>query len=470
MKMNREPRDKNDPISGREAAVRAIRAAYDRHRYVGDVIAALRAQHRLAPREHGLAMEVALGTMRHTLTLEHILCALATYSPERSSLATRAILNCAVYQIVWTDRIPLPAIVDESVDLARLLVSDGAARLVNALLRRVCDAVVERRSVFVPHDPNRVRVSWDYACEFRSAVLPDPAVDLVRHIAIATGEHPERMARLVEHFGLETAERIAWASQALPPTVIWPNTMRLDAAAFQECVRREVDPHATFVGEAAVVVPGARIGEAALLREGMAYVQDGTSRFAAEFVAARRGERVVDLCAAPGGKAITMALSMGNEGELVACDVSEERMRRAASNFMRLGLTCVRCIRFDPGASPPLESGQYDAVLADVPCSNSGVIARRPEARFDRSEKKSAWLRNTQVRLLQQGAGLLRAGGRLIYSTCSIDREENEDVVAAFLRDHADFRLDEQVTRLPNWGASASEWRDGGYVARLIRA
>lgn len=470
MRMNREPRDKNTPISGREAAVRAIRAAYDRHRYVGDVIAVLRAQQRLAPREHGLAMEVALGTMRHTITLEHILCALATYEPARSSLATRATLNCAVYQIAWTDRMPLPAIVDESVDLARLLVSDGAARLVNALLRRVCDAVVERRGVFVPHDPTRIRVSWDRACVFRCPVLPVPETDLERHVAIATGEHPSRFMQLVARFGLETAERIAWASQALPPTVIWPNTLRLDPAVFRERVWREIDPHAVFAGECAAVVPGARIGEAALLRDGLAYVQDGTSHFAAEFVAARSKERVVDLCAAPGGKAITMALSMKNEGELIACDVSEERMRRAASNFTRLGLTCVRCVSLDLHAPPPLESGAYDAVLADVPCSNSGVIARRPEARFDRSEKKAAWLRNTQMRLLQQGADLLRAGGRLIYSTCSIDREENEEIVTAFLRERSDLRLDEEITRLPNWGPAASDWRDGGYVARLTRS
>lgn len=468
--MNRQPRDKHEPISGREAAVRAVRAAYDRHRYVGDVIAALRSQHRLAPREHGLAMEIALGTMRHSITLEHVLCALATYEPERSSLATRAILNSAVYQAAWTDRIPLPAIVDESVDLARLLVSDGAARLVNALLRRVCDAIVERRVAYAPRDPTLLRVSWAQACKFRTAVLPDPIADFDAHVAIAAGEDPQRFRKLVTLFGRESAEQVAWASQALPPTVLWPNTLRIDTDTFQERVKREIDAEAAFVGDAAVVVPGARIGEASLLHEGLAYVQDGTSHFAAEFAAAQPGEHVVDLCAAPGGKAITMALSMRDKGELAACDVSEERMRRAMSNFAKLGLTCVRCVPLDPHASPPLEKEAFDVVLADVPCSNSGVIARRPEARFDRNERKADWLHKTQMQLLESAADLARPGGRVIYSTCSIDREENEDIVAEFLRTDARFRLDAENTRLPTWGPEPGNWQDGGYVARLLRS
>lgn len=467
--MNRQPRDKNEPISGREAAVRAVRAAYDRHRYVGDVIAALRSQHRLAPREHGLAMEIALGTMRHTITLEHVLCSLATYEPERSSLATRAILNSAVYQAAWTDRIPLPAIVDESVDLARLLVSDGAARLVNALLRRVCDAIVERRVAWTPRDTRQIRVSWGAACSFRTPVLPDPTAEIDHHIALATGESPRRFNVLVKRFGRESAEQISWASQALPPTVMWPNTLRIDTKSFQERVRQEVDADAAFVGPAAVVVPGARVGEATLLHEGYAYVQDGTSHFAAEFADAHPGERVVDLCAAPGGKAITMALAMQNHGELAACDVSEERMRRAASNFAKLGLSCVQCVPLEAHAPPPLERESYDIVLADVPCSNSGVIARRPEARFDNNERKSDWLRNTQLRLIGYAADLLRSGGRLIYSTCSIDQEENSEIVTEFLSNDARFRLDVENTRLPNWGPNPADWRDGGYVARLIR-
>ncbi|MBL8879265.1 MAG: hypothetical protein JNG88_09115 [Phycisphaerales bacterium] len=468
--MNRQPRDKNEPISGRESAVRAVRAAYDRHRYVGDVLAALRSQHRLAPREHGLAMEIALGTMRHTVTLEHVLCTLAKYEPGRSSLATRAILNSAVYQAAWTDRIPLPAIVDESVDLARLLVSDGAARLVNALLRRVCDAIVERRTAFIPRDPSQLRVSWHQACKFRTAILPDPNDDPDAYVAVAAGEIPARYHKLVTRFGRESAEQIVWASQALPPTVLWPNTLRTDVETFQERVKQEIDADAAFVGDAAVVVPGARIGEASLLHEGLAYVQDGTSHFAAEFAAAQPGERVVDLCAAPGGKAITMALSMRDKGELAACDISEERMRRAVSNFAKLGLSCVRCVPLEAHLPPPLEKDAYDVVLADVPCSNSGVIARRPEARFDQNERKSYWLQDTQLRLLGYAADLTRSGGRLIYSTCSIDREENEDIVAEFLSKDSRYRLDTENTRLPNWGPEPGNWQDGGYVARLIRS
>jgi 16S rRNA (cytosine967-C5)-methyltransferase len=161
---------------------------------------------------------------------------------------------------------------------------------------------------------------------------------------------------------------------------------------------------------------------------------------------------------------------MQDRGEIVACDIVAERLARVGENAARLGLTCVRPERIAGDADLYGALGEFDAVLIDAPCSNTGVIARRPEARFGLTPARLASLVMLQRDLLRRAAACVRAGGRLVYSTCSIEPQENEEVVQAFLRENRGWRFVDSQTALPRWGAKLTEWRDGGFVARLERA
>jgi 16S rRNA (cytosine967-C5)-methyltransferase len=461
--MSHEP-----PRTARELAVQAILAAEAGERYVADMLAEARGT--MDSRDAGLAREIALGVTRHAVTLNHILRRVADYDPLHTHSSLRAILSAAAFEAVWLDRVPLFAAVNEAVDLARAMRGRAAAGMVNAILRRLAGAITERRAVWTPGDARRVRVSWSEACVFSHEVLPAPdAQPAYSHIAAATGESTQRFATWVSRYGEQSAEQIAWASQAVPPIVLQRNALRLSAAEFESSLREYFGDDADVTGEAAFLPPSARLTELPAFSRGAAFAQDATAHAAAAAVQAMPGERILDLCAAPGGKSIALAIAMRDQGEVVACDDDARRLERVGENAARLGLSCIRS-RVIRGVDARQDGlGLFDAVLVDAPCSNSGVLARRPEARGRINDRNLAGLHSLQLGLLTQAAALVKPGGRLVYSTCSIEPAENEQVVAAFATAHDGWICEASELTLPAWGPRGADWRDGGFFARLRR-
>jgi 16S rRNA (cytosine967-C5)-methyltransferase len=464
--------DDPGPLSGRAAAFRAVLAALRGHGFVQETLARFRVQQRLDRREIALAMEISLGAVRHVLTIEHVLRAVANYDVRRVNPALRAILLSAGFQIIWMHRIPEFAAVDQAVALARQQASRRAAGMANAVLRNLTRAIDQRRTVWERLNPRHIRVSWDRACSFRVDVLPAPsdAQRRLAHVAAATGERPARFRTLVERFGKEHAEAAAWASQALPVTVLHPNTLRINAGDFQDRVRQTFGEQAECTSDGVFLPPTVSVVDTALFRDGLAYVQDMTARAAALLLDARSGESVLDFCAAPGGKSIVLAHQVGDRGEVLACDASPARLERVDANVRRLGLTSVRThlIR-TPDVSDSELTGAFDAALVDVPCSNSGVLARRPEARLGLTGEKLDSLVALQDALLRRAAASVRSGGRLVYSTCSIEPEENERVLERFLAEKPVWKQLIARLTLPQWGPCLSDWRDGGFAALLVQ-
>jgi len=435
---------------------------------------------RLDDRESALAREVALGTLRHLITLRHVLSHVARYNPRTVSPALKAILYSGAYQVIWMDRMPPFAAVHEAVSLTHRVVGARSAGMVNAVLRRLTEHIAQRRTTWQHYDASLVRVSWDSACAFALAVLPEASAQRdawLRHIAAAAAERTPRLATLVSRFGKRSAERIAWASQATPALVVQRNALRIGVEALARRVRELFGDAASVTNDGIFLPSGAAVLDTSLFRDGLVYVQDSGARNAARCLEVQPGERVLDLCAAPGGKTAALAIDMRDRGEVVACDISANRLQLVDQNVTRLGITCVQSWllpRDDwrrpsdlPEDSPLREP--FDAVLVDVPCSNSGVIARRPEARFRLGRAYLQSLVPLQRRLLQQAAACVRPGGRLVYSTCSIEPAENEDIVADFVSIMSGWSVEHQQLTLPNWGPTPEEWRDGGFVARLRR-
>jgi len=198
-----------------------------------------------------------------------------------------------------------------------------------------------------------------------------------------------------------------------------------------------------------------------LLKSGQIYLQDPATRLPIELLAPQPGEKVLDLCAAPGGKTSVIAEQMQNQGRLIAHDPDPARLGRVVENAARLGLSCVTTAR-TPGEIDA--AGPYDAILVDAPCSNTGVFRRRVEARWRLTESELTRLADTQRRLLADAARRLKPGGRIVYSTCSLEAADNEDIVAAFLAAHPDFACDSRRLLTP-----IADGVDGAFAARLRR-
>jgi 16S rRNA (cytosine967-C5)-methyltransferase len=192
-------------------------------------------------------------------------------------------------------------------------------------------------------------------------------------------------------------------------------------------------------------------------RDGWFYIQDPSTLLAARELGAQPGEIILDLCAAPGGKTTFIAQLINNDGQIIACDISDERLKLVQENCARLGVTCVETVsafRF------PLSA--FDRVLVDAPCSNTGVMRRRVDLRWRISPEEILRLRQTQLDLLKLAATKLKPGGILVYSTCSLEPEENSEVVKEFLREHKNFKLESERELLP-----FADNVDGAFVARL---
>ncbi len=460
--------DHDPTLNARHAAYLAVHNVLTRRGFAADMLATLRQEGRIAGRDAALATEIALGAIRRLITIEHVLPRVAEYEPRQADPELRALLATAAYQLIWMHRVPDFAAVNETVTIANRIIKRRGGATVNAILRRLTRALDARDAQWAPADPALIRTSWTGATRFNQAVLPLGG-GFDAQLAAAAGERLERVRTLVERFGAQDAERIAWASQARPALVVHRNPLKLTQPEFHAAIQSTF-PDAAMNDDTAFLPSGAGLLDSELFRTGGAYVQDTTARQAALLLAAQPDERVLDLCAAPGGKTAAIGITLQNRGEIVACDIAPQRLMQVAANVDRLGLDCVRTRLLDEDDEAVTESlGEFDAAIVDTPCSNTGVIARRPEARLGLDEQKVASLTSLQMTLLRQAAQRVRVGGRLVYSTCCLEPAENCEMIARFLANHPQWRLLTEDLSLPNWGPQASDWRDGGFAALIHR-
>ncbi|TWT45872.1 Ribosomal RNA small subunit methyltransferase B [Phycisphaerae bacterium RAS1] len=455
--------------TSRDAALAAAHTAFSGEGYAAGVIGEMRRAGGLSARDLDFSQELALGAVRRALTLRHIVRTLAPYDEKRTAPIVQSALLIGAYQLVCMGGVPDFAAVNETVATVRRFVNDRAASMINAVLRRVAGGVVERGVAWTGDDTALVRTGWSTATRFNSPVLPETS-SRAEHLSAATGQRTAYFQQLAQTYGDEPAAAISWASQAAPAMFLHPNRLKFTPDEFAAAVRSEYGDAADMRDGCAALAPGAGVAASGHLREGQVFVQDASAAAAARAAQAAPGQRVLDLCAAPGGKTCAMALDMENRGEIVACDVSADRIARVRQNAERLGLTCVQTVVLD-AATADLTGrlGAFDVVLVDAPCSNSGVIARRPEARFRLDARNMQMLVNLQARLLQQAAGCVKPGGSVVYSTCSIESVENRQLVEAFLATGVPLTIEADELTLPAWGPRPGDWRDGGYWTRLRR-
>ncbi|HEY8394051.1 MAG TPA: 16S rRNA (cytosine(967)-C(5))-methyltransferase RsmB [Thermaerobacter sp.] len=399
--------------SGREAAFLALLAAERGDAYVDQALSRVLARSGLPERERSLATELAYGVARRLGSLDWGLARFARRPPARWDPPVRVAIRMGAYQLWHLDRIPAHAAVDESVELVRRHGPAYAAGFVNAVLRAAA------------------RVRWE------DLPIPPPAADPAGHLAIAEAHPRWLVERWLRRLGAEETAALLAANNRVPVLSARINRLRAEPQGLRqelEQVGAAVQP-GRYLPEALRLGHGVHPAELAAFREGRLTWQDESSMLAVHVLDPQPGETVIDVAAAPGGKSTHIAERMGDRGRVVACDIDAGRLEKVEENARRLGLRSVELLVLDGRRLPDRFAGAADRVLADVPCTGLGVIARRPDLRWRKSPDDIAALAVLQRELLAAAAACLKPGGVLVYSTCTTEPEENQDVVTAFLRE-----------------------------------
>jgi 16S rRNA (cytosine967-C5)-methyltransferase len=421
----------------------------------------------VSPADAALAMELAHGVERRRRTLDAVIRAYSDQPGRQPPDAVQQVLRLGAYQIVFLDRVPDFAAVNEAVSVCRGRRA-AFAGFVNAVLRAICRGISDPQDGPVPLERGVIAQSPDRFRRFDRDVLAGPSDDEGAFLADACSLNDDLAARWLKRAGsLPAAFTQAMQVNARPLVVMRVNLSRTTvAAALADLAGAGVRAAAHENGLSVVLLDHVNVAALAAFNQGLVTPQDPTATAVARALNVAPGMRVLDFCAAPGAKTTHLGELMGGRGEIVAVDVSPEKLDRIAEAARRCGLEgIVRTMAADQVAS--LGEGSFDRILVDAPCSNTGVLARRVEARWRFSAESLRRLAGDQRNILLLAATFLSPGGRLVYSTCSTEPEENQAVVRAFLKKHGRLRLLDEKLTLPLGFVPAQQCHDGGYWAAM---
>lgn len=361
-------------------------------------------------------------------------------------------LRVALYQIMFLDRIPDHAAVNEAVEFVKKLQGQKPADLTNAILRNII------------RSKNGIR-------------YPDSNEDVIGYLG-AYYSHPAWMVkRYLERFGQEETEKLLLANNEKPYLTLRINAIKTNAEEFKrllESVNLKYRP-GKYLTEFVQLQNLTNITAWEYFGKGYFNIQDESAGLACRLLDVKPGMNVLDMCAAPGGKTAYLGSLMNNTGKITALDRYDARLNLVRSNNTRLGLTCVSTIEFD---ALNFESAPFDRVLADVPCSGSGTLSKKPDIKWKKDVFDLRQMSEIQTNLINKAAALVKPGGVLVYSTCSIEPEENFFIVKKFLENHTHFKLDSAKDKFPDEIVDENgciqtyphiHQMDGAFSAKLIR-
>jgi 16S rRNA (cytosine967-C5)-methyltransferase len=409
-KNNSSAGDEKGDTNARSAALEALKEVEEREAYLNLVLNRILSGISLSDAERSLFTELAYGVMQRRNTLDWVLSLFLNRPMEKLTIWIRNILRMGVYQLLYLPRIPDSAAVDEAVKLAYRYGHRGVAGLVNAVLRKVS---AEKGSL-----------PWPSREE-------NPALYLsLRH------SYPLWMVeRWMENMGFEEAEAFCAAGNKVPPLTVRTNTLKLSKAELKK--RLELEgvgaEDLVYAPEGLHLKLNKRLVELESFREGLFQVQGESSMLVAPLLNPQPGESVLDLCSAPGGKAVHLGILMQNRGNIVAADLYPQRLKLVQDAARRQGIDIINIEKLDGRSVDPDKEGAFQRVLADVPCSGLGVIRRKGDLKWRRRPEDISSLSELQLQLLKGAFKYLCRGGVLLYSACTTEPEETTGVIEKFL-------------------------------------
>jgi 16S rRNA (cytosine967-C5)-methyltransferase len=380
---------------------------------------------RLEPVNAGLVTELVYGTIQRKATLDWILDQFLKQGISKLEIWVLDLLRMSLYQIWFLDRIPERAAIHEGVEIAKKRGHQGISGMVNGVLRNI---VRQKSIIRFPEDQGAVkRIALEHS-------------------------HPEWMVeRWIELFGEQQAEEICKHNNIPPKVAIRVNTLRMTREQLLQAMLNEgIEAEPSPIHPAGIVIQRGNIAKSRWFQEGFCTIQDESSMLVSQLLAPRAGSKVLDCCAAPGGKTTHLAELMGNDGSIIAADLHRHKIDLIRSNAERLGTGIIRPILLDARELHKKlnEEGGFDFILLDAPCSGLGVIRRKPDIKWTKTVRDINEIVRLQEAIIESAAQLVKPDGALVYSTCTIDPSENEQLIARFLEKHPDFSLDAEAYKL----------------------
>jgi 16S rRNA (cytosine967-C5)-methyltransferase len=427
-------------------ADRLLTDSFKRYRYLSSL-------------DRSFLTELTYGVIRWRGKLDWVIRDFSKIPFGKIELETLNILRLGLYQILFLSRTPSSAAVNESVELAKHIRGKGGAGFVNAVLR---SAIRQRDGIS----------------------YPDMTEDAALHISVLQSHPLWLVQRWVREMGTEETLKICTFNNQISPLTLRTNTLKINRQDLVGTLKEKgLEPFPTVFSEEGIVLEDSPpTSELPFLKEGLYVIQDEASQLVDSVFDPKPGERILDACAAPGGKTTHMAQKMENLGEIYALDVSKAKLDLLEGMSQRLGIKIAKTIKGDAARPLPIpREMKFDRILADVPCSGFGTLRRNPDLKWRRGQEDIQRLSELQFSILRNLGSYVKKGGVIVYSTCTVFHEENEDVVGRFLTEKPEFnvdRIDTIVSEKCRRFISDSFFKtfppqdrmDGFFVARMIRS
>ncbi len=450
--------DSKSAQSSRELAMDVLVRVEQQQAYSNIALNQVLLREKLPRSEAGLVTELVYGTIQRLNTIDYLLTRFLSKGLDKLEPWVRSLLRISLYQIHYLDRIPHHAAVNEAVKIAGRRGHKGISGMVNAVLRNML------------RQPEKLQIPTD---------LP-----IIESIAL-TYSHPEWIvSRWLDQYGESETRAICESNNKPPHTSVRVNAIQMNTDKFLTLLGENgySSERSAIAPDGIVVEGGGNMALSSWYKEGDISIQDESSMLVARIVDPQPGEKVLDCCAAPGGKTTHMAELMNDQGSIIANDIHEHKKQLIDAQAERLG---IRSIQTRIGDARLLGSDyvdhMFDRILLDAPCSGLGVIRRKPDLKWAKQEGDITEIREIQIRILDNIHNLLKPGGMLIYSTCTLEYDENQAVISQFLEKHPDYALDNNLNHqfpalsrsflgegmlqiLPHQYQS-----DGFFIARLIK-
>ena len=451
--------------SAREIATQVLQQSDPCRDYVGPILDKFLAQTTQTQR----ATDLVFGTIRNRAAIDTVITVFSGRPVQQIPAELLSILRVAIFELVYCPDTPQYSIVNEAVEQAKRVGGKKQFGFINAVLREITRGISQRQIELSKTDAARTLPQTVHTgCEFDRRFLPDPETEPADYSATAFSLPGWLVRRWLEDYGWQAVRQICFASTRRPGTYIRPNPLKTTTQKLAELLHQDGIELEIAEGEDMIKLKAAHSpAELPGFDQGLFTVQDITAAQAVGMLQPQQDWRILDICAAPGTKTTQLAEATGDAAKIVATDIDERRLQKVKENVARLGIRSVQIISYEQIERKTRDIGLFDAILLDVPCSNTGVLARRPEVRWRIKRKTPTKLAAVQAKLLTKAASLAKPGGKMCYSTCSIQKEENGSLIEQFLRESCGFKLEREQLFLP----CAEQFdHDGGYVAIIANA
>lgn len=425
-------------LNARGVAVKLVTAVMDDGAYTNIELNKCLRSSDFDDKDRRFLTELVYGTVKSCNILDWYLNKLVNCPIKKIEPLVLNVLRVAVFQLLYLERVPAAAVVDEAVKLAKIFANPGAAQMVNGVLRNF----LRKKNQFV---------------------LPDNVVDRMA----LTLWHPRFLVKKwLKYYGVEDTEKLCIFNNEPASLSIRVNTLQIA----RDALIQELKDNGVEAKKSTISADGIILEKHQNLKNlydrfgGKFYIQDESSMLVAELLAPEQGQKVLDLCAAPGGKTTHLAQLMQDKGEIIACDIYPHKLELIKNNAQQLGINIIKTQLNDATVLNTDFVDRFDAVLVDAPCSGLGVLRHRAEIRWRRTQENLKVFPPLQTAILTNAAQYVHKDGFLVYSTCTIEQSENHYIVTDFLQKHSNFHLISERQLLPQ-----TDNTDGFYLAKMRR-